>query len=96
MKWPDDYWPRVEGTREGSKESVGRVLGDLHAIRDLVSDERIDLYATISHGTGQTILREALLVVDHNAYHLGQLMFIRRILNKKVCRILKKRIFVRV
>ena len=47
---------------------------------DLVSDPENDLYARIPHGDGQTILREALLVADHNAYHLGQLVFLRRCL----------------
>ena len=47
---------------------------------DLVADEATDLFATIPHGEGQTILREALLVADHNAYHLGQLVVVRRLL----------------
>ena len=46
----------------------------------LVADESTDLYARIPHGTGQTVLREALLAADHNAYHLGQLVLLRRIL----------------
>jgi hypothetical protein len=45
---------------------------------DLVRNESTDLFATIPHGTGQTILREALLAADHNAYHLGQLILVRR------------------
>ena len=47
---------------------------------DLVADPSIDLYTRIPHGSGQTILREALLVADHNAYHLGQLVLLRRLL----------------
>lgn len=46
----------------------------------LISDESIDLFAKIPHGEGQTILREALLVADHNAYHLGQLVLLQRLL----------------
>jgi hypothetical protein len=49
-------------------------------MRDLVADESTDLFAKIPHGTGQTILREALLVADHNAYHLGQLVLVRRMI----------------
>ena len=46
----------------------------------LVADESVDLFAKIPHGTGQTILREALLVADHNAYHLGEIVLVRRLL----------------
>jgi uncharacterized damage-inducible protein DinB len=53
---------------------------DLQAVADLVADPSTDLYAPIPHGTGQTILREALLVAEHNAYHLGQLVLLRRLL----------------
>jgi hypothetical protein len=53
---------------------------DLQAMADLVADPSTDLYARIPHGSGQTILREALLVADHNAYHLGQLVLLRRLL----------------
>jgi hypothetical protein len=53
---------------------------DLKAMSDLVADPATDLYAKIPHGNGQTILREALLVADHNAYHLGELVLLRRLL----------------
>ncbi|QEF98922.1 hypothetical protein Mal15_29800 [Stieleria maiorica] len=53
---------------------------DLQSMIDLVSDSSTDLFASIPHGDGQTILREALLVADHNAYHLGQLVFLRQCL----------------
>jgi hypothetical protein len=53
---------------------------DLNDMMRLVKDPRTDLYAKIPHGDGQTILREALLVADHNAYHLGQLIVVRRLL----------------
>jgi uncharacterized damage-inducible protein DinB len=51
-------------------------------MRDLVADERTDLMARIPYGDGQTVFREALLVADHNAYHLGQIAFIMRTLEK--------------
>jgi hypothetical protein len=79
MKWPDDYWTEPEGTVESWRRLVEQVLGDLQAVRDLVADEKTDLYAKIPHGSGQTIFREALLVADHNAYHIGQLVLLRRI-----------------
>jgi hypothetical protein len=80
MKWPDDYWPGEEGTAESWQGSVKQIFDDLQALRDLVSDERSDLFAKIPHGDGQTIMREALLVADHNAYHLGQLILVKKML----------------
>lgn len=78
MKWPDDYWPSDEGTPDKWKASVKNTLDDLHAMRDLVANDATDLFAKIPHGSGQTILREAMLVADHNAYHLGQIVLLRR------------------
>jgi uncharacterized damage-inducible protein DinB len=78
MKWPDDYWPKANGTAEKWNESVREILSDLEEMRNLVADESIDLFAKIPWGSGQTILREALLIVDHNAYHLGQIVFIKK------------------
>jgi hypothetical protein len=77
MTFPDDYWPKEDGTPETWKRSVTQTLHDLQTMRDLVANENTDLYAKIPHGTGQTILREAMLVADHNAYHLGQLVMLR-------------------
>ena len=77
MTFPDDYWPKEDGTPQSWKRSVKQTLDDLQAMRDLVADENTDLYAKIPHGTGQTILREAMVVADHNAYHLGQLVMLR-------------------
>lgn len=81
LNWPDDYWPQREQPRAGEWEkSVRQFRADLAAMRKLVSDPRTDLNAPIPWGGGQTILREALLVADHNAYHLGQLVLVRRAL----------------
>jgi hypothetical protein len=84
-KWPDDYWPKTEAPSDDKAwdKSVKQVLADLNAMSDLVSDSKRDLFAPIPHGDGQTLLREALLVADHNAYHLGQLVLLRRILERK-------------
>lgn len=78
MNWPDDYWPKADGTAASWKNSSKQILNDLQSMRDLVADEKTDLYAKIAHGRGQTILREALLIADHNAYHLGQLVLLRK------------------
>ena len=83
MTFPDDYWPKDSGTSEAWKASVSQVQADLRAMLDLVEDPATDLYAVIPHGDGQTILREALLAADHNAYHVGQIMLLRRILEKQ-------------
>ncbi len=82
-KFPEGYWPDSEAPPdEGAwQKSVTSFGADLQAMADLVADPSTDLYARIPHGSGQTILREALLVADHNAYHLGQLVLLRRLLN---------------
>ncbi|HEY0428842.1 MAG TPA: DinB family protein [Pyrinomonadaceae bacterium] len=81
--FPDGYWNKTEGTAEDWRTSVKQILDDLQTMRSLINDEKIDLFAPIEHGTGQTVLREALLVADHNAYHLGQIAFIMRTLETK-------------
>ncbi|MFL6386564.1 MAG: DinB family protein [Terriglobales bacterium] len=84
-KWPDKYWPETEAPPDDKawEKSVNQVLADLEAMRELVADPQRDLTTNIPHGNGQTLLREALLVADHNAYHLGQLVMVRRILERK-------------
>lgn len=81
MKWPDDYWPSDEGTADKWRASLKQTLDDLQAMRELVADDSTDLFAKIPHGSGQTILREAMLVADHNAYHLGQIVLLKRMLS---------------
>jgi hypothetical protein len=82
MKWPDEYWPKAPAPPNAKawSKSVRTFRDDLEAMCALVSDPKIDLTARIPHGDGQTILREALLVADHNAYHLGELLLLRRLL----------------
>jgi hypothetical protein len=85
-KWPDEYWPKSEAPTDEKAwdKSVKQVLADLEAMRQLVEDPERDLTTPIPHGKGQTLLREALLVADHNAYHLGQLVMVRRIFRTKI------------
>ncbi len=82
-KFPEGYWPESEAPPDDNawQKSVTSFGADLQAMADLVTDPSTDLYARIPHGSGQTVLREALLVADHNAYHLGQLVLLRRLLN---------------
>ena len=80
--FPDGYWPEDDARPDPGAwdRSVAAFRADLRAMMDLVADPGTDLLAPIPHGQGQTILREALLVADHNAYHLGQLVTVRRLL----------------
>jgi hypothetical protein len=83
LKWPEEYWPKTEAPPSGEawEKSVEEFRRDLKAMQDLVANPATDLFAKIPWGDGgQTILREALLVADHNAYHLGQLLDVRRLL----------------
>lgn len=79
-KWPNEYWPAGEGTTEDWDRSAKQVLADLEAFRELARDQSLDLFSPIEHGDGQTLLREILLAADHNAYHGGQLMLVRKML----------------
>jgi hypothetical protein len=82
MDWPAGYWPKNEAPPSTAawNDSIKEFKRDLSAMQDLAANPKTDLYAKISWGDGQTILREALLVADHNAYHLGQLVTVRRLL----------------
>ena len=80
--WPAGYWPKTQapGSAKAWDKSLKSFARDLAAMKKLIANPRTDLFARIPHGTGQTILREALLVADHNAYHLGQVIVVRRLL----------------
>lgn len=80
--WPEGYWPEGPEPPDAQawEASVDAFRRDLHTMQDLVRDPSRDLWAPFPHGTGQDLLREALLVADHNAYHLGQLIQLRRAL----------------
>ena len=80
--WPQDYWPATPAPPDARTwaASVAAVKADRKALLDLLRDPHLDLYATIPHGSGQTYLREFLLVADHNAFHLGQMLVVRRLL----------------
>jgi hypothetical protein len=81
-KWPSGYWPTTEappGTEAWSR-SVAQFESDLKAMKELVTNPKTDLFAKIPWGDGQTILREVLLLADHNAYHIAQMVDVRRLL----------------
>jgi uncharacterized damage-inducible protein DinB len=79
-KWPDDYWPKSPVPRSGAAwtKAIAAYQRDRKALQRLAANPTIDLLATIPHGTGQTYLREILLVADHNGYHIGQIVALRR------------------
>lgn len=81
-EFPEAYWPQSAAPPSDAAwdESVKSFRAELAAMQELVSDSKTDLYARIRWGDGQTILREALLIADHNAYHLGELIVLRRLL----------------
>ena len=79
--WPSGYWPEEAPPNAAAwAQSIKNFQKDLKALQTLVANPKTDLYAPLPWGHGQTVLREALLVADHNAYHLGQLVTLRRLL----------------
>lgn len=80
--WPEGYWPKKPAppTDEAWDESVEAIRTSLGELRELINDPKQDLFAPLAGGSGQTLLREALLAADHNAYHLGQLVLVRKAL----------------
>ena len=80
--WPEGCWPANPAPPRAAawQESIRAFRRDLKAMERLVANPRSNLFARIPHGDGQTLLREALLIADHNAYHLGELLVVRRLL----------------
>lgn len=80
--WPSGYWPKnpAPPSEQAWENSVRDVARDTQEMAKLVEDSNRDLYGKIPHGSGQTLLRQALLLADHNAYHLGQFVLVRRLL----------------
>ncbi len=82
LRFPDDLWPASQaGTNAGGwQQTVDQFLADRAALVNIVQDPRTDLYRPIPHGyDGHTILREILIVADHNAYHVGELAILRQV-----------------
>jgi hypothetical protein len=82
LNWPADYWPSSAApvSAEAWEESIQQFRDDRKALQKLAADATIDLGAKIPHGSGQTYLRELVLVADHSAYHIGELVLTRRLL----------------
>lgn len=80
-RWPEDYWPAAAAPRGPQwSRSLAAYRKDRGALQALARKRSLDLFARIPHGSGQTYLRELLLVADHNAYHVGQLVLVRQAL----------------
>lgn len=81
VEWPKDYWPAPDATtdRAGWDKTIAQFKSDMQALVDIVNDPSNDLYAQIPHGApGHNILREILVVGEHNAYHIGELGILRQ------------------
>jgi uncharacterized damage-inducible protein DinB len=76
--WPADYWPDQPGTAADWTESLAAFHADLDALCQMAEDETLDLTAELAHAPGYTVLRELLLVADHNSHHVGQVVLLRR------------------
>jgi len=81
-KWPDGYWPKTEAPPNSADwtKSIAAFLKNLKELEALITNPKTDLYAPLPWGDGQTVLREVLLVADHNAYHVAQIVTLRRLL----------------
>lgn len=81
-EWPAGYWPASDATVDeaGWQATLAAIRHDQEQFVALLQEESRDLLVPFAHGTGQTLLREALLIADHNAYHTGQLILLRRLL----------------
>jgi len=82
LSWPEDYWPDSPAPPDAGAwdRSAAAFRADREALQALAADPATDLFARIPHGQGQTYLREILLAADHAAYHVGQLVLVRRLL----------------
>ena len=82
LRWPDDYWPAPDATTDaaGWARTIAAFEADFAAICAIADDQQTDLYARIPWGDGQTILRELLLVADHNSHHLGEFAILRQVM----------------
>ena len=81
-KWPEGYWPKETAPKdeEAWKNCIIRIKKDREAFIALLEDPEVDLYKPFAHGDGQNLLREALLIADHNSFHVGEVIAIRRLL----------------
>ena len=79
-EWPKDYWPPKDekATKAMWDKSLAKCNSDLKIVEDIINNPENDLHAPIKHGSGQTILREILQIIDHNSFHIGEIIIMRR------------------
>ena len=82
-KWPDDYWPKEAAPKsvEDWKQCVKQISVDRKSFIELIQDAGENLYKPFEHGSGQSLLKEAFVLADHNSYHTGEIIVIRKLLN---------------
>jgi DinB superfamily len=80
--WPEGHWPPPDARADEQAwaNTIAAFRADLHALEALVADPATDLYTEIPHAPGYTILREILVVADHNAYHTGEFAILRQVM----------------
>ena len=80
--WPTGYWPAqdTQANEAAWEQTISSFRADLTTLQQIVADPAIDLYTPIPHGSGQNVLRELLLVADHNAYHIGEFAILRQVM----------------
>jgi hypothetical protein len=83
LKWPGEYWPTAEMPEDEHawQKSLEQIRQDRDRFIDLLNKQDVDLLTPFAHGNGQNLLREAMLIADHNSYHTGEIVLIRRMLN---------------
>jgi len=83
LKWPDEYWPKKEAPDDENmwQQSLKQIQQDRDKFVELLKQPNVDLFKPFPHGNGQNLSREALLIADHNSYHTGEIVLIRRLLN---------------
>jgi uncharacterized damage-inducible protein DinB len=81
-KWPDEYWLKDATPKDDADwdKTIKQIKSDAESFIALLNDPKSNLYEALPHGDGQTLLREALLIADHNSYHTGEIIMIRRLL----------------
>lgn len=81
LNWPDDYWPKEAAPKDEAEweKSLKQIDDDLNEFIELLNDSE-DLFKPFDHGNGQTLAREAILIADHNSYHTGEIIVLRRLL----------------
>jgi hypothetical protein len=87
--WPKGYWPAKDSTVDeaGWQATLTQIRHDQQRFIDLLENPATDLFKPLPHGDGQNILREALLIGDHGAYHTGEIILIRRLLKVSISKV---------